>query len=116
MTEFVRVAKISEVSPGTMQAFEVNGQRLLLVNVGGEFYALDTRCPHRDGPLEEGHLYENGSIIECPWHYYRYDVRTGKNIYPRNVYPADLNYLERDLQPLQHYPVWVEGDEILVQF
>ncbi|AFY77224.1 ferredoxin subunit of nitrite reductase and ring-hydroxylating dioxygenase [Pleurocapsa sp. PCC 7327] len=116
MSEFVKVAKVSEVLPNSLLAVEINGQRLLLVNLGQEFYAIDALCPHRNGPLEKGHLYENEGIIECPWHYYRYDVRTGKNLYPRNVYPADLTYLERDLKPLQHYRVRVEGDEILVEF
>lgn len=114
MTQFVKVAKVSEVSPGAMRTFEVNGQHLLMVNVEREFYALDPRCPHRSGPLEQGHL--RGSIVECPWHYYRYDVKTGKNLYPRNVYPADLTYLERDLKPLHYYPVRVEEDEVFVEF
>lgn len=114
MTQFVKVAKVSELSPGKMRTVEVNGQRLILIEINKEFYALDARCPHRNGPLDRGHLY--GSIIECPWHYYRYDVKTGENLYPRNVYPADLTYLERDLKPLQCYKVRVEEDELLVNF
>lgn len=114
MLDWVKVANVSEVAPSTMRGYEINGQRLLLINVEGEFFAIDVRCPHRDGPLDRGHLY--GRILECPWHYYRYDVKTGENLYPRNVYPADLTYLERDLKPLQHYRVRVEGDEILVEF
>lgn len=114
MPNFLKLANVSEVAPGTMRGYEVDGQRLLLINLEGEFFAVDARCPHRDGPLDQGHLY--GRIIECPWHYYRYDVKTGENLYPRNVYPADLAYLQRDLKPLQHYRVWVEGDEILVEF
>lgn len=113
MTGFVKVAKVSSVSPGTMQMVEVNARRLLLVNLGGEIYAIDAQCPHRDGPLDAGTLW--GNTIECPWHHYLYDVRTGENVYPRNVYPADLTYLEQNLQPLRCYPICVEGDEILVE-
>lgn len=116
MAELIKIAKVSEVCPGTMLDVEIRGQRLLLVNAEQAFYLFNARCPHRDGPLEEGKLYDNGCVIECPWHYYRYDVRTGKNLYPRNVYPKDLTYLERDLKPLQHYPVRVRGDDVLVKF
>ena len=112
MTEFIKVTKLSAVSPGTMQVVEVGDKRLLLVNLDGEIYALATQCPHQDGPLEQGTLW--GDKIECPWHHYLYDVRTGENIYPSNVYPADLSYLKRDLQPVRCYPLRVEGDEILV--
>jgi nitrite reductase/ring-hydroxylating ferredoxin subunit len=28
--------------------------------------------------------------IDCPLHHYLYDLRTGANRYPRNVFPADL--------------------------
>lgn len=112
MTEFVNVAKVSAVSPGTTQVVEVGNQRLLLVNLDGEIYALATQCPHQDGPLEQGMLW--GNTIECPWHHYLYDVRTGVNVYPRNVYPADLTELERDLQPVRCYPSRVVGDEIFV--
>ena len=112
MTEFVKVAKVSAVSPGTTRVVEVGDRRLLLVNVGGEIYALASQCPHQDGPLAQGTLW--GNTIECPWHHYLYDVRTGVNVYPRNVYPADLTALERDLQPVRCYPSRVVGDEIFV--
>jgi nitrite reductase/ring-hydroxylating ferredoxin subunit len=47
-------------------------------NVGGEFYAIDNSCPHRGGPLGEGELED--CIVTCPWHEFRFDVRTGKCI------------------------------------
>lgn len=112
MPEYIKVAKVSAVAPSSMQVVRINDRSLLLVNLEGEIYALDTRCPHRDGPLDEGSLW--GNTIECPWHHYLYDVRTGENIYPSNVYPADLTYLKHDLQPVRCYPLRVEGDEILV--
>ncbi|NJO41799.1 MAG: Rieske 2Fe-2S domain-containing protein [Cyanobacteria bacterium CRU_2_1] len=114
MAGWVKVAAVSDLASGTMQVVEVNGLQLLLVNVVGEIFVLNPRCPHRSAPLIEGQL--RGIEIECPWHHYRYDVRTGENLYPRNVYPADLSYLQRDLQPLQCYPIWLKGDEIFVEF
>ena len=113
MSEFVKVAALSELPPGAMRAVEVKGRRVLLVNLDGEVHALDAHCPHRTGPLDEGDLW-NGTI-ECPWHHYRYDVRTGENLYPKNVYPAELTHLKRELRPVRHYPVRMEGDQIWVE-
>jgi len=76
MSEFVTVAKVSEIPPGTGCTVEVHGVWIALFNVNGIFYALDNTCPHSGGPLGEGHL--TGDIVECPWHGWQFNVRTGK--------------------------------------
>ena len=76
MSEFVTVAKASEIPPGTGRTVEVHGVWIALFNVNGIFYALDNTCPHSGGPLGEGHL--TGDIVECPWHGWQFNVRTGK--------------------------------------
>ena len=113
VSQFVKVAAVSEIPPGSLRAVEANGRRLLLVNADGDIHALDARCPHRGGPLEQGELWEG--MIECPWHHYRYDVRTGKNLYPCNVYPSDLALLQRDLRPVRRYTVQIIEDQIWVE-
>jgi len=75
MADFVRVAAVSEVEPGKVKQITVNGKTLALCNVGGTFYALDNVCLHRGGPLGEGSL--DGDKVECPWHGWQYDVKTG---------------------------------------
>jgi nitrite reductase/ring-hydroxylating ferredoxin subunit len=44
--------------------------------VGGELHAIDGTCCHRGGPLGEGTV--DGPIVSCPWHGWRFDVRTGQ--------------------------------------
>src|ERR1017187_5397708 len=75
MADFVRVAAVSEVEPGKVKQITVNGKTIALCNVGGTFYALDNVCVHRGGPLGEGYL--DGDKVECPWHGWKYDVKTG---------------------------------------
>ena len=53
-------------------------------------------------------------LIDCPFHHFQYDVRTGENVFPKNVYPPDVSYLQQQLRPLQTYPVKVEDGEIWV--
>jgi nitrite reductase/ring-hydroxylating ferredoxin subunit len=54
----------------------VAGERVLLANVDGTLYALRDACGHRQAALSRGTL--DGHAVECPLHYARFDVRTGK--------------------------------------
>lgn len=102
----------NELPPDTVLAVEVSGRQLALVSREGKFYALDGVCPHLGGPLGEGALWKGE--LECPWHHFRYDLETGRNTYPANVYPDDLPQLQADLKPLKTYAVKVERGRILV--
>jgi nitrite reductase/ring-hydroxylating ferredoxin subunit len=53
------------------------GERFRIVEVEGEIVAHGVRCPHLFGPLDETTIVEGR--IECPWHGYRFDVRTGRS-------------------------------------
>lgn len=76
MADFVAAAKISDLKPGEMKRVMVNRQRVCLANVGGQFYALIDQCGHQKAALTKGKL--DGAVIECPLHFARFDVRTGK--------------------------------------
>ena len=56
---------------------ELEGRRFRVLELGGELVAHSTVCAHSLGPLDEAPL-EDG-CIRCPWHGYRYDVRTGRS-------------------------------------
>ena len=51
MNDFVKVGKISDVSEGQMMLVESEGERILLSNVDGEFYAIGEVCTHVGGPM-----------------------------------------------------------------
>lgn len=94
------VARVSDVPPGECRPVEVGTMSLALCNVGGTIYALDNACPHAGGPLGEGFL--DGECVECPWHGWRFDVRTGER-------------LENPEIKVERFPVHVEGDTIQVE-
>jgi nitrite reductase/ring-hydroxylating ferredoxin subunit len=73
---FLPALKSSELSPGEMKWVAVDRRRLLVANVDGRFYALDDICGHQRVPLSSGTL--EGHIVECPLHFARYDVRSGR--------------------------------------
>jgi nitrite reductase (NADH) small subunit len=78
MAEFVKVASLADLAPGTAKAVEVAGTTIALFNVNGTVFALDNTCLHQGGPLGEGML--EGEVVTCPWHMWEYNVRTGENL------------------------------------
>ncbi len=76
--EFVPVAKVADLAPGQMKWVAIEGNRLVLANVEGSFFALRDVCGHRNAPLSRGKL--QGYLIECPLHFAEFDVRTGELI------------------------------------
>jgi nitrite reductase/ring-hydroxylating ferredoxin subunit len=52
------------------------GQDFRIVDLDGAVVAHATTCPHWLGPLD--HVAQDG-VIRCPWHGYRFDIRTGRS-------------------------------------
>ncbi len=96
---FVRVAKLSELPPGRMLPVRVDGEDLVLYNVGGTIYASRDTCTHQSYPLSKGAL--RGKYVRCSLHGWEYDVTTGAYVGSPNV-------------RMRCFPVKVEGDEIRV--
>lgn len=77
--KYVDVANTQDLKPGQSLCIELEGgQPIALFNVDGEIYALDNTCPHAGGPLGEGPL--EGDIVSCPWHGWKFNVRTGNRL------------------------------------
>ena len=56
---------------------EFGGRPFRIVELAdGAIVAHSTRCPHWLGPLDAASL-EDGCVVRCPWHGWRFDVRTG---------------------------------------
>jgi len=70
------VIKVSQLPPGEMTWAAVDGERVLVANVGGAFCVLRDACGHRQAALSKGRL--DGHVVECPLHYARFDARTGQ--------------------------------------
>ena len=49
------VAAVAEFPPGTRKLAQLNGRAIVVFNLGGEFFALNNRCPHRGGSLAPRH-------------------------------------------------------------
>ena len=72
--------RTAELLPGQKKYVEVDGQGVVVFNIGGEFYATQSACTHAGGPLDQGTL--DGKILTCPMHRSRFDVTTGQVVGP----------------------------------
>jgi 3-phenylpropionate/trans-cinnamate dioxygenase ferredoxin component len=74
--EFIDVASSSELPNGERLFVEIDGQPIVIFNIGGQYFAIADVCSHDDGPVGDGRL--DGYEIKCPRHGASFDVRDGK--------------------------------------
>ena len=96
------VGKTSEIPPGKMQKTSVDGKDILVVNIDGNYYAIDDTCTHAGASLADGKL--EGSIVTCDWHGAQFDCKSGK----LEKFPAKIN-------DIKSYNVIVESDDVFVE-
>ncbi|MBI2847048.1 MAG: Rieske 2Fe-2S domain-containing protein [Chloroflexi bacterium] len=100
MADFITVAKLKDLKPGTIKLVEAGGKRIGVANVSGTICAFDIECTHKGGPLEKGTL--EGEILTCPWHKGKFNVKTGQAISP----PPKM--------PIATYAAKIEGEEVKI--
>lgn len=102
MSEFVTVARLTDLKPTRKLCIEINDRYVVLVELDGAVYCLDDVCTHDGGPLGEGTI--DGSCLVCPRHGAKFDIRTGK----ATCMPAT--------EPTATHEVRIDGDQIAVKF
>jgi nitrite reductase/ring-hydroxylating ferredoxin subunit len=99
--EFINVGNSTEVAAGTLKAFDVEGTRVAVANVGGSFYAFSDICTHMHCSLAKGKL--EGTIVTCACHGSQFDVTTGAV----RRGPAR--------EPVRAFQVRIKGDSVQVE-
>ena len=91
---------LSEFADGAKKTIQADGVDILLIHTGGEVVAVQAQCPHAGAPLEKGAV-RKGRLV-CPWHMGTFALPSGDLLEPP------------PMQPLQTFPVRIEGDQIFV--
>lgn len=99
MAEYVTVAQVGEIPEGGRKVVEIGDAYILVVNIGGELYAIEDVCTHDGNELSDGEI--SGHTIECSRHGARFDFRTGKPTFPA-------------VQAVATYPVRIEEDAVQI--
>ncbi len=98
----VTVGSVEELPPGTVKIMHVGQVAVGVYNLDGEFYAIEDRCSHDDGPLAEGEFDPERGVAICPRHGANFDIRTGRPL----TLPA--------YEPVDTFPVVVEDGVVKV--
>ncbi|TMK75101.1 MAG: non-heme iron oxygenase ferredoxin subunit [Actinobacteria bacterium] len=77
MAELV-VGSVEELPPGEVKIVRAGELAIGVYNLDGEFFAIEDRCSHDDGPLAEGDFEPEEGVAICPRHGSRIDIRTGR--------------------------------------
>ena len=94
--------KASELEPGSTKKISVDGKEIVVVNVGGNYFACDDTCTHSGASLSEGTI--DGQTITCGWHGAQFDCTNGK----LSQFPAKIN-------DLKSYNVSIESEDVFIE-
>ena len=98
----ILAGKTSEIQPGKMIKVASDGPGILVVNVDGNYFAMDDTCTHQGASLSEGS--REGSTVSCPWHGSTWDCKTGR-----------LIDFATKLKDLSSYKITVEADSVYIE-
>jgi len=101
MSEFIQVAKVSDVISSGKIIVEVEGRMVVLLHINEQFFCIDDVCTHDGGPLGEGDLC--GYELACPRHGAKFDVRNGAAL----TMPATEATVVHEVK--------IEGDNVFVR-
>jgi 3-phenylpropionate/trans-cinnamate dioxygenase ferredoxin subunit len=99
----VDVAPVDELPPGSVKIVRAGQVAVGVYNLDGEYYAIEDRCSHDDGPLAEGDFDAEDAVVVCPRHGSRFDIRTGRPL----TLPA--------YEPVETFPVVVDDGWVKVE-
>ena len=69
------VLRASQVTEGSSQLIELEGQPVAVFRAGGRYLAVDGLCPHAGAGLHQGLV--RGTTVSCPWHGWRFRLDDG---------------------------------------
>jgi NADPH-dependent 2,4-dienoyl-CoA reductase/sulfur reductase-like enzyme/nitrite reductase/ring-hydroxylating ferredoxin subunit len=97
----IRILGISELPRGAKTLVKVGELEILLIHHEGGIAAVQSKCPHAGGPLQDGAVCNRRLV--CPWHMGTFALPGGELLEP----PA--------MEPLKSYAVHVKEDGIFLK-
>lgn len=78
LTEYA-LGQAAQIPLGEGRVFSVRGKEIAVFHTrGGQVYAVQAECPHRNGPLADGLV--GGTVVMCPFHSRKFDLVTGTGL------------------------------------
>jgi nitrite reductase (NADH) small subunit len=114
-THEIVVGRVDDLPPGSVRLVPVGPFGVGVVNVNGEYHALNNYCPHRGAPVCLGRItgttrshevrelewVADGEVLRCPWHGWEFSIPTGVSV-------------TKPVKKLKKYAVRVEDGVVLL--
>jgi 3-phenylpropionate/trans-cinnamate dioxygenase ferredoxin component len=102
----VVLGKVEDLYPGWRRTVTVGGVSVLVHVEADGVFAIENACPHYQVALNTGR--RRGNYVECPWHHWLIDVRTGECLHNPRISAKTFTVIERD----GHYVIDATGDTL----
>lgn len=101
-TRSVTIGRATDIKPGELAAFDVEGVRIAVANANGRYFAIDDTCTHEQCSLAGAGTLE-GTVVTCGCHGAQFDVTTGAVLAP----PAP--------EAVRAYPLSVDRGNLVIE-
>ena len=117
------ICPLQSLPPGERTIVEIGKRSIGIFNVHGNVYAIKNTCPHQgaelcrgtiggtmlptDNPGEYNYALD-GQILRCPWHFWEFDVTTGKMVFVPGKMRVKTYDVQLEPPTLEKFTVGVE--------
>lgn len=78
---WLEICALDDINPlGSRVVAYSKGDIAIFRTADDQVFALDDRCPHKNGPLSQGIVY--GHQVACPLHNWQIDLASGEALAP----------------------------------
>jgi nitrite reductase (NADH) small subunit len=77
MSEWIEIGTLDAIPRRGARCVTTPGAKIAVFRTqDDQIYAVENRCPHRNGPLSEGIVH--GAAVTCPLHNWVFDLASGR--------------------------------------
>lgn len=98
-----RICSVQDVPDGEVRRFELGRERVAVVRLGTDWYAIGDRCSHQDISLSDGELHTDTLELECAKHGSCFSLTTGE--------PSSLPAT----RPVPVYEVFIDDTDVYLE-
>lgn len=112
--EYKFICPENTLEQGEKKAFEIEGQKVLLIQTANGLFATQAKCPHLGAPLEKGDMIDDDTL-QCKFHRAEFNIKTGKAeqwaCFPPGIQALNFFRGEKDLVT---YELKTEDGKVLI--
>lgn len=98
--EMIRVGRVADYPIPSRRTLRILTRYVgIFREADGSFRAIEMSCKHENADLSQGKI--KGDIVTCPWHGWRYNLRTGECLWGAKT-------------RLRPYQVEVRGEDLYI--